>query len=203
MANFGLSNPWVAPYQVSADGTQETYGTPIKAGEAVNTNANPKYVETKLHGDNKAVEVVKEYVSTDVTLGVTRIPVVMAEMMFGHKVTEKGTEVSNANDSAPYVGYAFITKEIEAGVTKFRGCLFPKVQMVEGEESYETKGENVQFKTPTLSGTGMARLNGDWRIKSPKYDTEQEVVEWIKAQFKLTTTATTKPADIDPKDSTK
>lgn len=195
MANFGLSKPMVAPYNVS-DGT-ESYGDVIEAGEAVNTSVTPKKVEAKLYGDNKTVEYVNEFVEADLALGTTRVPVKMATVMFGHTVTDNGTEVSNANDAAPYMGYAFITKQIELGVVKFRGCFLPKVQMTEGAEEYETKGENVQFKTPSLSGKAMARLNGDWRVKSQLFASEQEAVEWCKKQFKLKTTYETVPTDLE------
>lgn len=183
MAYYGLSKPWVGKYSVNAETNEESYATPIQAGEAVSTEVTPNYQESKLFGDNKTVEVVKEFVDASLTMGITRIPVQMAEMMFGHSVTEEGEETSNANDAAPYVGYGFIVREMIGGVSSYRACFLPKVQMVEGTESYQTKGDSITFSTPSLSGSAMANVDGDWRIKSQPFATETEANAWIKSKF--------------------
>jgi hypothetical protein len=67
-----------------------------------------------------------------------------------------------------------------SGKKKYRACILFKVKFTEGEESYTTKGDNITFATPSMAGTAYAMDNGNWRQKSPAFDTEAEADEWIQ-----------------------
>lgn len=177
MANFGLSRPWIAQYVKKGN-----YRNAFRCAEAVNTSVKPNYNEASLPGDNREVERINEFKNADVTMGVTRLPRIASKVMFGHDVSDDGTEISNSEDSGEYVGYGFITAEMEDGKKKYRACFLPKVKFSEGEESYETKGDNITFKTPSLNGTAITDTDGQWRIKSPFFDTEEEADKWIQVQ---------------------
>lgn len=178
MANFGISHPWVAEYVGKGK-----YRDAFRCGEAVKTSVNPVYNEASLYGDNRKVESVKEFKEANVTLGVTRMPLVAGRMMFGHDVGTDGTETSNTEDSTGYVGYGFITAEMENGQKIYRACFLPKVKFAESEEAYETKGDSIVLKTPALNGTAMGDTDGVWRKKSPQFETEGEADEWIRIQI--------------------
>ncbi len=179
MANFGASKPWIA----KLNGKTGLYEKAFKCGELVNTSINPQYNTAALYGDNRKVEEIRLLKTADITLGVTRIPVQAAEIMFGHKLLEDGSEVMNTGDDGNYVGYAFITQEMESGAKKYRACLICKAKFNEGQVDYETQGENVTFKTPSITGSALSKDNGDWCIKSPYFDTEDETEAWIKKQL--------------------
>ena len=181
MANFGLSKPWIAKYNPETD--QYTDG--FKCGKAINTSVTPNYNETPLYADNQQTENVTEFKNANVSLGVDRMPVQAAEVVFGHSVSSEGEETSRTGDSANYVGYGFITAEMLDGVQRYRACILRKVKFKEGEESYETKGDSIVFKTPTLSGTAMGTSKTDWRKKSPYFDTEEEADKWIQTQLNV------------------
>lgn len=178
MANFGVSHPWVAEYVAHGK-----YRNSFRCGKAVSTSVNPAYNEASLYGDNQEVENVKEFKNAGVNLGVTELPSIAARIMLGHNVSGDGTEISKTEDSTGYVGYGFITSEMVDGKKTYRSCVLPKVKFAEGEESYETKGDSIVFKTPTLSGTAIGDTDGAWRIKSPQYDTEEEADKWIRVQL--------------------
>lgn len=178
MANFGLSHPWIAEW---IKGTE--YANAFKCGELVDTQVNPQYNTASLHGDNRKTEEIRLFKSADVTLGVTRMPAQASQIMFGHKTNEDGSELSNATDKNKYVGYAFITREMIEGKEKYRACLLFKVMFNEGQEDYETQGENITFKTPKISGGALTCDNGDWREKSPYFDTEDEADAWIREKL--------------------
>lgn len=175
MANFGLSHPIIAKY----DAATGKYSNALKCGKAINTSVTPNYNEASLFADNGEDENVKEFKNASVELGVNTVPKEAAEMIFGHKVAEDGTETSNANDSGSYVGYGFIVAESNSGVKKYRACLLTKVKFKEGAESYQTKGDSIVFSTPTLSGEASGNKDNDWRFKSPQFDTEKECDAWI------------------------
>ncbi len=181
MANFGLSKPWMAKYNPETD----TYTGGFKCGKAISTSVTPAFNEAPLFADNQQTENIREFKNANVTLGVDRLPLEASEVVFGHEVGKEGEEISRTEDSANYVGYCFITAEMLDGVRKYRACLLRKVKFQEGEESYETKGDSIAFKTPSLSGVAMGTNKTDWRIKSPYFDTEEEADEWCQTKLNV------------------
>lgn len=179
MANFGLSNPWIA----ELDEKEGKYRNAFKCNKAINTSVTPNFNEGKLYGDNRLAEALKEFKDANVSLVVDQMPIQAPKVMFGHEVGESGEEISRTGDSSRFVGYGFIATEMYEGVKRFRACLLLKVKFVEGEESYETQGESIAFKTPTLNGTAMGTMKNEWRRKSPYYDTEDEADKWIQVQL--------------------
>lgn len=182
MAYFGLSKPWIAKYNPETD----RYTDGFKCGKAISTSITPNYNETSLYADNQQTENVTEFKNASVSLGVDRMPMQAANVVFGHTVSSEGEIVSKTGDSANYVGYGFVTAEMLDGVKRYQACLIRKVKFKEGEESYDTKGDSIVFKTPTLSGTAMGTSKTDWRKKSPYFYTEEEADEWIKVQLGVT-----------------
>lgn len=175
MANFGLSRPTIAKLNVETG----TYSDAFKCGHAINTSITPNYNSAALHGDNMQLEQVEEFSNAKVDLGIDTLPIKAAEMLFGHKFTEEGTEIDSTEDFGSYVGYGFITVERHNSKNKYRACLLTKVLFTEGAESYQTKGNNIQFGTPTLAGVATGNDDGTWRIKSPYLKSEKECDEWI------------------------
>lgn len=192
MANFGLSKPWIAKYNETTVGnvTSKSYSDGFQCGRAVSTAITPNYSDAELYADNVQVEYVSEFKNANVTLGLDRLPVAAATVVFGHTVDEtagesKGTETDKGADSASYVGYGFITAEMVDGNKQYRACILTKVKFIEGEESFETKGDTITFSTPNLSGRAMADCDDVWRIKSPYFTTEDAANEWIKTKLNI------------------
>lgn len=175
MANFGLSKPTIAKLNVETG----KYSDPFKCGHAINTSVTPNYQSGSLYGDNIQLEQVDEFSNAKVELGIDTLPIKAAEILFGHKITEDGDEINSTEDTGSYVGYGFITVEKQNGKNKYRACLLPKVIFTEGAESFQTKGNSIQFGTPSLSGTASGNSDGIWRFKSPYLKSEKECDEWI------------------------
>lgn len=182
MAYYGLSNPYIAKLDVSTN----KYTDGFKCGAAVGTEIKPQYNEAKLYGDDTLQESAKEFKYADVTLNTTYMPIEAADVMFGHKVdTETNKITYNANDEANYVGYGFFAKEMVQGKTSFIAAIIPKIKFAEGDDSYTTKGDSIEFKTPSLSGTGMANSEGVWKVKET-FTTETEAISFIKEYLNIT-----------------
>lgn len=188
MANFGLSMPWVA----ELDTETGTYSNGFRIDKAISTSVTPEYAEGSLYADNAEAEYIKEFKGAAVNAGTRSLPVIAKTVMFGHRMTDSGEEISNADDGGKYVGYGFISREVKDGIKKFMACILLKVKFNEGEESFETKGDSITFKTPSISGRatviGISYGNvkkDDWRIKSPFFDTEEEAEQWIKVKLNV------------------
>ena len=182
MAYYGLSNPWIA----KLDTEKNTYSDGFKCGTAVGTEISPQYNEAKLYGDNALQESLKEFKYADVTLNTTDMPIDAANVMFGHKIDkEKNSIIYNNGDVANYVGYGFFASEMINGKTTYIAAVLPKVKFSESADSYNTKGDSIEFKTPSLSGNAMANSAGDWKIKQT-FDTEEEAIAFIKEKLNIT-----------------
>lgn len=120
MAFFGLSNPYIA--KLNSDGT---YSDGFKCSEAVSTAVTPAFNEGALYGDNKLVEYIKEFKNAAVEAGVTSLPIVAANILFGHKVTENSI-IYNVDDAANYVGYGFISTELKKGKRVYGACILKR-----------------------------------------------------------------------------
>ena len=182
MANFGLSRPIIAKLNTETG----KYSDAVKCGKAINTTVTPNYNTASLYADDAQQEQVEEFKNASVELGTDSVPVNVANVLFGHNVTEE-EETDNSEDAGSYVGYGFITAEMQSGKKKYRACLSTKVKFSEGAESYQTKGDSIQFQTPTLSGTAFADGNGVWRYKSGYVDTVDAAEKWIMKKLGIDT----------------
>lgn len=182
MANYGLAKPIIA----KLDAETGAYTEGFQCGKAVSTDITPNYNEGSLYGDNELQEYVKEFKDADVNLTVTTMPIASATVMFGHAVDEATQNVIfSGNDSANFVGYGFYATEIINNVKSYPAVVLPKVKFTESAESYTTKGESIEFKTPALAGKAYTDINGNWKYKQ-LFDTEAEAIEWIQTKLGIT-----------------
>lgn len=183
MAYFGLSTPYMAKLNVET----ETYSDGFKCGKAISTSVTPNYSTASLYADNAEAERVDEFVSAAVEVGVDRLPAAAGTIVFGH-TTSGGNTLYKGNDSGNYVGYGFWVANMEDGVKKYQGVILHKVKFTEGQESFTTKGENITFATPTLSGSATVLSNDLWRTMSEKFVAIPHAEAWIKEALNITVT---------------
>lgn len=186
MAYYGLSKPRMAKLDVE----KGTYSDGFAVGYAIGTNVNPQINESSMYGDNQLQEYEKAFKYADVSLETTHLPIEAASVVFGHTVTENKKIVYNTSDSANYVGYGFYANEKVKGIKKYVACILPKVLFAETDESYTTQGENLEFKSTSISGRAMPVENGDWKVKET-FDTEEEALNFIETFLGITKTVTT------------
>lgn len=187
---FGLSKPIIARRTGN-----KTYADGFVCGEAMQTSVTPNYAEGSLYGDNKMVASRKKFKNAAVTIGTTKLPIIANQVIFGHQVDEYGGIVKNVNDTENYIGYGFISKEERNDKTEYVGAVLYKVKFSETEDSYETEGDNISFKTPSISGTALPEENGDWITTKP-FGTEEAAEEWIKGILQITPKCQTPTASL-------
>ncbi len=182
MAYFGLSKPIIA--KRVKKGESWTYEKGFQCGKAISTDVTPNYNEASLYADNELAEYVKEFKDADVTLGVSTLPILAASTMFGHTVEENAITYG-ADDTASDCGYGFYASEKVDGDKKYIACWLPVVTFTEAAEAYETKGDSMAFKNPSLAGKARADENKNWKYKET-FGTEDEAVEWLKGKANIT-----------------
>ena len=174
MAYVGLRKPIIAG--LKDDGT--TYNTPFACGKAIGINVTPTYAEGSLYADDEKAEYDKEFIYADVTMNTSTLPIQAHKEMFGHAVTEETEVTYTTDDEAKYVGMGWISVEKENGARKFVGNFLPKVKFGEPAGDYSTKGENVEYKTPSISGQAIANTEKKWK-RTKTFDTEAEALDYI------------------------
>ena len=178
MAYVGLRKPIIA--KMNED--EKTYGKPFAFGKAIGVQVTPSYAEGSLNADDAQAEYDKEFNYADVSLNTSTIPINAHEEMFGHKTSEDNEVTYNKDDQANYVGMGWVSVEKVDGVRSFVGNVLYKVKFTEPSEDYTTKGDSIEYKTPSISGRANANSDGDWK-KTKKFTTEEEALEWINTMF--------------------
>lgn len=177
MAYVGLAKPTVAK---ADDGTGTMkYTEGFTCGKAIEVTINPQYAEGSLFADNVKSEYDKEFKWADITLNTDTLPIAAHTVMFGHTVTEdEATIEDKSDDEANYVGFGIYAHEKVSGKKKYVAIWIHKVKFTEGQESYKTKGDNIEYQTPGISGQAVAISNKKWRTRKV-FDTEQDARDWI------------------------
>lgn len=176
MAYLGLRRPIFA--EIKDDGS---YDTPVVCGKAIGLTVTPNYAEASLYGDDRQAEYDKEFTYADVTLNTTTLPLAVHKTLFGHTVTDKNVKF-NTDDQNKNVGAAWVSVEKVDGVRKFISNFLFKTKFSDPSEDYSTKGENIEYKTPSISGRATAFDNGDWK-ETEEHDTEEAAYRWIYDKF--------------------
>lgn len=179
MAYVGLRKPIVAAMQPEGG-----YGEPFACGKAIGITVTPSFAEASLYADDIQAEYDKEFKYADVTLNTSTLPLEAHERMFGHKIGGNSeSEINyNANDEQSYVGMGWISSEKIDGKRKYVGNFLNKAKFSEPSEDYSTKGDNIEYKTPSISGRALALDNGDWK-KADSFETEKEAVAYVYKLF--------------------
>lgn len=171
MATIGAKRATFFP--IKTDGEGETlYADAVRLAPLMKISLTPKTAEGTLYGDDRLVEYASEITEYDVSLDTTDLTSEQLAALLGHSLDKNGGVTINGSDNAPYGGLAFESRRSD-GTTQY--VVLYKAKFSPANEEYETKGENVNFKTPTLTGKAIARVS-DGNLKygmigTPENDT--------------------------------
>ncbi|MCR4657326.1 MAG: InlB B-repeat-containing protein [Lachnospiraceae bacterium] len=186
MANIGLIKPLIAKL---VDEATKAYTGGFYCGHAIQVDVTPNYSEGNLYGDDMLVEYDKEFKDGDVSLNTTHLPIASASTMFGHTVSGQQV-VYKSSDEANYVGVGFLTKKKVDGVTSYVGNVIYKAKFTEGQETHNTKGDNIEYGTPTISGK-IAPLSttSEWKA-TKEFDNQGDAIAWYEGILNYSATST-------------
>lgn len=180
MAFVGLLNPYIARL---VDDEAKIYADCFMCGNAISVNITPNYNEGKLYSNNRLTEYIKEFKDGSITLGTDRLPVEASRVCFGHEVSADDSEVVyRTNDSANYVGVGFFADEIIDGKKRYVATVLYKVKFGEAANEYTTKGENIEFKTPSIEGVIAGISSNEWKM-TKIFETESDADKWLRGIF--------------------
>ena len=103
MATIGLDKLYYAPITEDANGN-ETYGTPAVLAKAISAELSVELNEAILYADDGAAEVVKEFKSGTLSLGIDDIGAEIASALSGATIDSNGVVVSGSDDGGTPTG---------------------------------------------------------------------------------------------------
>lgn len=154
MALIGLKNIYYAKL-TKDDTTGATYETPKKIGNAISVDIKTNSNTAKLYGDDMAVASNTTILDSTVTIETTDIPMEDRAILLGHTVhNETGLITAKGSDSPPYVAILF-ESDTHDGKTRYYKWL--KGKFAPTQETINTRGENLEYQTPKMEATFVAR----------------------------------------------
>lgn len=111
MATIGLDKLYYAKITEDASGN-ETYGTPLQLAKAMTAELSVELAEATLYADDGPAEIVKEFKSGTLALGIDDIGVVAAEDLTGAKLDDNHVVVSASEDGGSPVAVGFREWEV-------------------------------------------------------------------------------------------
>lgn len=179
MANIGLSNLWWARLTEAQDGTA-SYDGAKTLGKAVSTSVSVSNNEAKLYGDDALAESDTSFASGTITVGVTDDDDSIFCPLLGHTMGADNIVIKKSTDAAPYVGLGRIVMKMVNSQYKYKVEFLPKVKFSEPSRDENTKGESVEFSTPSIEGIFAQLADGTWN-KSKTFDSKADALTWLQS----------------------
>lgn len=188
MATIGLDSLYYAKITGDESGN-ETYGTPIALAKAMTAELSVELAEVTLYADDGASEVIKEFKSGTISLGIDDIGITTAQDLTGAKIDDNHVVISTSDDNPEPVAVGFRAKKSNG---KYRYYWLYRVKFGIPSTSLQTKGDSVTFSTPTIEGTVMRRNKVDenndhpWKSEVNEDDTlvpSSVISNWFSAVY--------------------
>ena len=163
MANIGIDKLYYAKITEDENGN-ETYETPVQLAKAMTADLSVELAEATLYADDGASEIVKEFKSGTLSLGVDDIGASTASDLTGATIDANGVVVSASEDGGAPVAVGFRAKKSNG---KYKYYWLYRVKFGVPATNLATKGDSITFSTPTIEGTILRRNKVDGQNKHP------------------------------------
>lgn len=201
MAFIGMRHPVVATLASHTEGSEPTYNAGKIIGHAIAGNLTITRNNNPLYGDDVIVEDDNGITGMSLELGLDDIEEAVRVYMLGLKEVTVGTgqdatkEYHDTDDSAPYVGVGYIRVRRKNGTTSYQAVWIYKSVFAEESENSATKGESIEWQTPTITGRAMGlNVGGSGERtfrKKALFTTEAAAVAWLNTLAGISSSSST------------
>ena len=195
MATIGLDKLFYSKITEDTDGN-ETYESPVQLAKAMSAELSVELAEATLYADDGAAEIVKEFKSGTLSLGVDDIGASVASDLTGATIDDNGVVVSASEDGGDPVAVGFRAKKSNG---KYKYYWLYRVKFGIPATNLATKGDSITFSTPTIEGTILRRNKVDgkgkhpWKAEVTEGDatvSAETITNWYKEVYEPTYTTT-------------
>lgn len=187
MATIGLRNFRYG--EMNDDG--ESYKAPDTLGGAIECKVSLDIAEAELYSDDKLKEKATAFKKGTMTLGIdddddSIFAVLLGETVGSYKPSGSETGIpeyiSGSEDIPKYFGFGQVVPKMINGARKYKVEWFPKVQFKPYVTDKKTKGDSLEFTTPSVEGTVFENKNKQWRRRAT-FETEEQANAYLDSLF--------------------
>ena len=188
MATIGLDKMYYATI-TEGTGGEETYVTPASLARALSAELSIELAEAILYADDGIAEVVKEFKSGKISLGIDDIGTAVAEILTGARIDDNKVLVSASENGGSPVAIGFRARKANG---KYRYFWLYRVKFGIPATNLQTKGDGISFQTPTIEETILRRNKVDaagnhpWKAEVNEDDTgvlEATITGWFSSVY--------------------
>ena len=136
----------------------------MSLAKAMSAELSVELAEATLYADDGAAEIVKEFQSGTLTLGIDDIGASVAGDLTGATIDKNHVLISTSEDGGTPVAIGFRAKKANG---KYRYFWLYRVKFGIPATNLTTKGESIEFSTPSIEGTVLRRNKVDGLGKHP------------------------------------
>lgn len=145
-----------------------SYETPVRIIGAISANVNPNTASATLFADDGPYDSATTLGEIELELNMADIPAAVQAALLGHTY-QNGLLVKKASDQPPYVAIGYRSLKSNGA---YRYTWLYKGKFVDGEQNNQTKGDDIEYQTPTITGSFVKRDYDDaWQIEADSDDT--------------------------------
>ena len=190
MAFVGMRHPVVATVATEVAGQALTYNAGMVMGHAIMGNLTITRNQNPLRGDDVEVENDNSITGMSIEMGLDDILEAVRVYMLGLEAVDGETNQWNETAApAPYVGFGYIRVRKKNGITSFQAIWCHKAQFGQTAENSATKGEAIEWQTPTLTGRVMGVYNSSGNEPSFRhialFATEADAIAWLNTKANM------------------
>lgn len=191
MAFIGMRHPVVAKINTETEGSAITYDAGMVLGKAISADINWTRNDNPLYADDVIAEDDNGITGGSIEFGADDVLDDVRAYMLGVKAVtaQSATEYETTEEGAPYVGFGYIRVRRKNGATTYQAIWYHKVQFGETNESAQTKGQTIEWQTPTLTGRIMGVRNDSSGLANYRryanFDTPAAAETWLNGKAGL------------------
>lgn len=186
MAKYGARNSMFALWDTKTPDNDPRklpkYQAPKTFGKLNKVSDTPNFNEGSLPGDDTIALYEKRFKDGTVDASSVYLPVADAASLLGAQCDDDNGMSRGDDDEAPYVGYGFMCHHVGSGKSYFQVIFYPKLKANPAAESYETRGDNINFTAETFSFHWESPACRKHKIIKD-FDTEEAAKTYLEALF--------------------
>lgn len=186
---MGASRPYWAKLATETDDALPTYEVGMAFSEFIKLTENLSLAETEFYSDDTLSENAKEFKYCELVYDNKGLSDEIMSLMFGMDYTD-GVLTYGADDNAPFGGFGYYRTLMDKSTKYYEGIFYPKVKAALGNDTTDTRGENVTFVGTSTSLTAYSCKDAKrtWKM-TQIFKTAAEAEAWVKTKLGITTGA--------------
>lgn len=188
MARIGLKN-----FRYSVLDSNDVVTAPSTLGKAIDCKVSLDLNSAELYADDTIAESDYSFKKGTVTLSIDDDSDTVFAEILGHAISEAGEMVRKDSDVAPYVAIGRILTKVVGGVYKYKVEFLSKVKFKDSMPDETTRGETLEYKTPTIEGSVLRKADGEWS-RTQTFTTYAEASTYLDSLLTAPNTTSTPTA---------